>query len=221
MILNGPKLLIHPRSAWASAVGDRSRSAVWLVVAALTAAVLPAAAVVAGHLGSAIFGWADHATATLRAAIGFMSVAGGVLVVAPAFSLILMSLTRWSRGEATPGRAVAVAMGIVWPAWTAGSVLAVPPLFGLGPEIGELLWLILVAIVSVRTVRAGGLAALAIRRRWAGHFVLRVTVAFVLLFTAVTITPAMAVRAMLGAATEILPALPERPALPLPPAPNW
>ncbi len=221
MILNGPKLLIHPRAAWPSAVGTRSHSAVWLVAAALTAAVLPSAAVVAGHLGSAIFGGEEHATATLRAAIGFIAVAGGALVVAPALTLILLSLTRWSRGDASPGRAGGVAMGLVWPVWTAGSVLAIPPLLGLGPEIGEIVWFSLVAAITVRTLRSGALASLSIRRRWAGHFIARATLVFTLLFGVITLTPAMTVRAMLGAATEIIPDLPDRPALPLPPAPNW
>lgn len=221
MILNGPKLLIHPKSAWPSAVGTRPRSAVWLVAAALTAAVLPAAAVVAGHLGSAIFGGEERATATLRAAIGFMSVTGGALVIAPALALVLLSLSKWSRGDASPGMAVAAAMGLVWPAWTAGSVLAFPPLFGLGPEIGEILWFAVVATIAVRTLRAGVLQSLSIRRRWAGHFTLRASVSFILLFGLITIVPAMAVRTMLGAATEIIPALPDRPTLPLPPEPNW
>ena len=91
----------------------------------------------------------------------------------------------------------------------------------MGPEIGELIWLVVVVAVVVRTIRSGALDSLAIRRRWAGHFVLRASVVFVFLFALVTITPAMAVRAMLGAATEIIPALPDRAALPLPPAPNW
>ena len=198
MILNGPKLLIHPRAAWASAVGPRSHSAIWLVAAALTAAVLPAAAVVAGHLGSAIFGGEEHATATLRAAIGFMSVAGGALVMAPALTLILLSLSRRSRGVATPGRAGGVAMGLIWPVWTAGSILAVPPLLGLGPEIGEIIWFALVAAIAVRTLRAGAIMSLGIRRRWAGHFILRATLVFTLLFGVVAVTPAMTIRAMLG-----------------------
>ena len=127
MIFNGPRLLITPKRGWTAVIAGHSHSAVWLVAAALTAAVLPAAAVVVGHLGSAISGYEENATATLRAAIGFTSVAGGALVMAPALTLLLQGLTRWSRGDTTPSRAAPVAMGILWPVWTAGIILAIPP----------------------------------------------------------------------------------------------
>jgi hypothetical protein len=221
VIFNGPRLLITPKRGWTAVIAGRSRSGVWLVAASLTAAVLPATAVVAGHPGSANSGDEESAPATHTAAIGFTSVAGGARVMAPALTLLLLALTRWSRGNATPSNAAPVAMGILWPVWTAGLILAVPPLLGLGPELGEFVWTALAVIIAVRTLRSGALPSLAVRRRWAGHFMLRATVLFSLLFVVVALAPAMTVRAMLGAATEILPSLPERVPLPFPPLPNW
>ena len=231
MILNGPKLLINPKRMWAKTVGantigattvGRSHgSALWLIAAAITAAVLPAAAVVAGHLGSAVLGHTDHATATLRAAVGFIAVSGGALVTAPALTLLLLGIAHRSRGAGTTCNAETVAMGIIWPVWTTGLLLGVPPLLGAGPEIGEVIWTVVGALVAVRTLRAGDMTGLGIRRRWFGHFAAYASVSFVLLFILVVIGPAMAVRNVLGAAGEILPTLPERSSLPLPPSPNW
>ena len=222
MIFNGPKLLVAPKRAWPRTVGRAPRTAIWLIAAAVTAAVLPAAAVVAGHLGSAMLGLTDHATATLRAAVGFIAVAGGALVIAPALTLVLISLAGKSRGTTEPGSAESVTMGVVWPVWTAGIVLGVPPLLGVGPEVGELLWVFFAAVVVRRTLRAADLSTLGVRRRWFGHFTTRASIAFVLLFILVVLGPATAVRHMLGAAGELVPSpLPDRAALPLPPASNW
>jgi hypothetical protein len=166
-------------------------------------------------------GYTDHATATLRAAVGFIAVAGGALVTAPALTLMLLSLVSWSRGAGTTGNAETVAMGLIWPVWTAGLLLGVPPLLGAGPEIGEALWALTAVLVTVRTIRAGDLKKLGVRRRWFGHFASRAVIAFLLLFVIVVIGPAMAVRGMLGATSEIQPTLPDRSPLPLPPTPNW
>jgi hypothetical protein len=222
MIFNGWKLLVSPRRAWPALHGKRPHTAVWLIAAAITAAVLPAAGVVVGHLGSAMLGYTDHTTATLRAAVGFISVAGGAMVTAPALTLLLLWLAQKSRGAASQGSAETVAMAIVWPVWTAGMVLAAPPLFGAGPEIGEVLWVVLAAFIAFRTIRSGDLAFLGIRRRWFGHFTTRAALAFIVLFAVIVLGPATTVRSMLGAAGEILPtSLPDRVPLPLPPTPNW
>jgi len=221
VIFHGPRLLVSPRKGWAALISGQSRSSGWLVAAAVTAAVLPAAAVVVGHLGSAMLGQEDKATAILRAAIGFTSVAGGALVMAPALTLLLLAIARWSRGVATPRTAGPVAMGIIWPVWTAGVILTAPPLLGLGPEVGEILWVVLAVLIAYRALHTTAPGELAIRRRWSSHFVLRATLLFTVLFVVITLGPAMTVRAMLGAATEILAALPERAPLPLPPTPNW
>jgi hypothetical protein len=221
VIFNGPRLLVSPRKGWAALITGTSRSPGWLVAAAVTAAVLPAAAVVGGHLGSAVLGHEEKATAILRAAIGFTSVAGGALVMAPALTLLLITLTRWSRGTTTPRRAAPVAMGILWPVWTAGVILTAPPLLGLGPEVGEIVWSVLAVFIAHRLLSTAVPGELAIRRRWSSYFVLRSTVLFAVLFVVIILGPAMTVRAMLGAATEILAALPERAPLPLPPDPNW
>lgn len=221
MIFNGPRLLISPRRGWAALISEQSRSSGWLVAAAITASVIPAAGVVIGHLGSAMLGHEEKATAILRAAIGFTSVAGGALVMAPALTLMLLVLARWSRGAATTRRAAPVAMGILWPVWTAGVVLTAPPLLGLGPEVGEIVWCLLAIFIAHRLISTAATGELSIRRRWSSHFALRATLMFTVLFVMITLGPAMTVRAMLGAATEILAALPERPPLPLPPTPNW
>ena len=222
MILNGPKLLIAPKRMWPALVRGESRSAIWLIAAAVTAAVLPAAAVVIGHLGSAVLGYADHATATLRAAVGFIAVAGGALVIAPAMTLMLLWLADLSRGNPTQSSAETMAMAIVWPVWTAGLVIGIPPLFGAGPEIGEALWTFLALFITLRAVRSGDLSFLGIRRRWSSHFSIRAVLSFVLLFGFIVLGPSIMVRGMLGAAGEmIVMDLPDRVPLPLPPTPNW
>ncbi|MCP4674695.1 MAG: hypothetical protein GY854_04105 [Deltaproteobacteria bacterium] len=221
MIFHGPRLLINPTRAWPGTVGDRPRPSTWLIAAALTAAVWPGVAVVGGHIGSAALGYEESAVATLRAAIGFMSVVGGALVMAPALTLILLWLTDAAHEDTTPDYTGPVAMGVLWPVWTAGLVLAVPPLLGLGPELGEAAWIMLAAFVTARTLRHGAVSALAIRRRWKSRFLVHSTAAFLVAFMIVSIAPAVVVRSILGAATPIEISLPDRPTLPLPPEPNW
>ncbi len=223
MIFNGFRLLFRPKHSWAALVGTRDprRSAASLIAAALTAAVFPAAAVVMGHLGSAILGAESRTTAALRAAVGFAAVAGGAMVFAPALTLLLVSLSESSRGDAAAERAGAVAAGVLWPTWAAGVVLAVPPLLGLGPEIGEVLWAVLATVVAVRLFRGDVRDSLHIRRRWARRFSVKASMTFALLFTLIAVGPAMTVRAMLGAATVIPISLPETDPLPRPPSPNW
>lgn len=223
MIFNGFRLLLRPKQTWPALVGtdNRGRSALALLAASLTAAVFPAAAVVAGHLGSALLGKESHTTAALRAAVGFAATAGSALVVAPALTLLLLSLSESCKGDATTERAGAVAMGVLWPTWTAGIILAVPPLFGLGPEMGEILWALTAVLIAARLFRTGALSSLHIRRRWATGFSLRASVLFAALFLLTVLGPAMTVRAMLGAATVIPVSLPETEVLPRPPSPNW
>ncbi len=222
MIFNGPKLLIRPKRAWSGLVKGRPRTALWLIAAAVTAAVLPAAGVVAGHLGSAVLGYTDHATAALRAAVGFIAVAGGALVIAPALTLLLLWLADISRGEATQNNAETVAMAIIWPVWTAGLVVGIPPLLGGGPEIGEAIWTLLALVIAFRTIHSSELTLfMGIRRRWFGHFTIRAVLSFGLIFVLVVVGPAVMVRSMLGAASEIVPSAPDRVPLPLPPAPEW
>ncbi|MCP4599037.1 MAG: hypothetical protein GY847_00595 [Proteobacteria bacterium] len=221
MILHGPRLLLSPGRSWNAAIGSSPRRAMWLIAAAVTAAVWPAVAVVVGHIGSAVLGHQEATVATLRAAIGFISVLGSALVMAPALTLVLLWSANTAHEYTTPTQTGPVAMGILWPTWTVGLILAVPPLFGQGPELGEIIWAMLAALVAARTFRLCAVPALAIRRRWRWRFITHSTAAFVLVFVLISIGPAIVVRAMLDAATPIEPTMPDRPALPLPPEPNW
>jgi hypothetical protein len=166
MILLGPRLLINPENAWHVVRETAPRKAAWLIAAALTAAVWPAVAVVLGHIGSAALGLEEESVATLRAVVGFISAIGGAVVMAPALSLILIWLTGVAHEDISANRAGTVAMCIVWPTWASGMILAVPPLFGLGPELGEIIWVVLASIVALRAIRLESVSALAIRRRW-------------------------------------------------------
>jgi len=221
VIASGPKLLLGPGRWWPQVVGSDPRSAGWLVAAALTAAVLPAAAVVGGHLGAAALGHIARDVAAQRAAVGLVATVGGALVLAPALALVLMWLTRASRAEQGRGRETAGAMGILWPAWTAGLVLAVPPLLDLGPEPGEALWAVLAAAVACRAIRDGAVWGLGVRRRWRTHFTIRATAAFVVLFLAVPIAPAFVARGLLGVSGETIRPAPTTLEWPLPPEPKW
>jgi len=188
---------------------------------ALTAAILPAAAVVAGHLGSAALGYESRDVAVQRAAVGLVATVGGALVTVPALTLLLMWLSRTSRAENDTALSGPAALGIVWPCWAAGLVLAFPPLLGLGPELGELLWMLIAVVVALRTIRRGAAVGLGIRRRWHWHFALRTVLVFVLLFAVVPLGPALVVRGMMGVAGRATIADPEPLEWPVPPEPEW
>jgi hypothetical protein len=221
VILNGPRLLVDPVRAWPAAVGSRERSPLFLLGAGLTAAVWPAIAVVGGHLGSALLGVEDAAVAVQRAAVGLVSAAGGALVAAPAMTLVLAWAVHRAHEDVPVRRLVPAAMGLLWPAWTAGLVLAFPPLFGLGPELGEVLWLLVAAIAGARVLRAAAAPGLGIRRRWAAGFMTRTLLSFVLLLAAISIVPALAMRAALGVSTIYVPPAPPEREWPTPPEPAW
>ncbi len=223
MILNGFRLLFRLNSNWSSIVDktDRGKTSFSIAAAAITAAVFPAASVVFGHLGSAALGNETHSTAALRAAVGFAATAGSAMVMAPAMTLIIIMLTESNFGEATTQRASSVSLGIMWPVWTAGFVLGILPLLGLGPEAGEILWALSAFIIAQRIFRTVALPSLNIRRRWATRFSISAAAAFTAMFITTAIAPAMAVRAMLGAATVISHDAPTSEKLPLPSAPDW
>ena len=221
MIANGPLLFFSPGRYWMRAAGGAPRDGGWLLAAALAAAVLPAAAVVGGHLGAAAIGHIGRDMAVQRAAVGLVCTVGGALVVAPAMSLVLMRLTRASRAEHGRGLETGAAMGMVWPAWAAGAVLAAPPLLGFGPEPGEALWALAAATAAVRAAREGAVPHLGVRRRWRTHFSVRAVGVFLVLFTAIPIAPAFIARGLLGVAGEISHPPPVPLAWPEPPEPNW
>jgi hypothetical protein len=223
VIFNGFKLLFRPSASWSKAVpvAGKGCSPASLIAAALTAAVFPAAAVVAGHLLSAVLGRETHTTAALRAAVGFAATAGGALVAAPALTLLLLILTESNRGDTDTGHAGAVAMGVLRPVWTTGLILGVPPLLGLGPEIGEILWTVLAVVIARRFFYNEAPVSLGIRRRWSRRFSLVASLSFALLFIIIAVVPAVTVRSLLGASTMIPISLPESDALPMPLPPSW
>jgi hypothetical protein len=221
LITNGPRLLLRPSRAWPSRIAPSSGTSSWLLAAGLTAVVIPALAVVGGHLGSAVLGHTGREVALQRAAVGLVATVGGALVMAPALTLALLSLARASRTEITPATASVAAMGLVWPIWAAGVILAVPPLLGLGPELGEAAWAFLAILVTVRTLRTATSEWLGVRRRWTAKFLAQTTVAVIVLFAAIPIAPALAVRAAMGVSSSPSPSPLEPVSLPLPPAPSW
>lgn len=221
MIGNAVRFISRPKDAWERSAILQGRPGGWLVAAGLTAVVLPSVAVVGGHIGSSLLGHIPAQVAIQRAAVGLVSAIGGGLIMAPALTLALLSITRSAHAPASATRAAPAAMGILWPAWTAGLVLAIPPLLGLGPELGELLWFLAAILLGVRALREGGSDWLGIRRRWLSGFMVRTTVAFALLFLLVAIVPALVVRSMMGVESSPPPASHAPVDLPLPPAPTW
>jgi hypothetical protein len=221
VILNGPKLAAAPARFWRGALATCPRSSGGLLAAALTAVPWPAAAVVGGHLGAAALGLVSPEVAVQRAAVGFVAAVGGALVMAPALALALMRIARSARAPEELDHAGPVAMGLVWPAWAAGIALAVPPLVGLGPEVGEIAWFVLGTALAGRALWVHAAAGTEVRRRWAGPFFARGLLAFALLFAAIPFAPALAVRAALGVEGELVAAAPEAIAWPLPEAPDW
>lgn len=221
MIGNAARFLTSPSGAWQRLAGEKRHPGGWLVAAGLTAVVLPSIAVVAGHLGSFLLGHVPREMAIQRAAVGLVAAIGGGLTMAPALTLALLPLTRSAHAPTGASRTAPAAMGILWPAWTAGLVLAVPPLIGLGPEIGEILWLLLAVLFGVRVMRDGGARWLGVRRRWMSGFLVRTTLVFAILFGGIAVTPALVVRAMMGVESKPTPNAPAPVDLPLPPRPNW
>jgi len=221
VIHNGPLLLVRGKKAWRTAISGRAPSGPWLIAAALTAAIWPAIAVVAGHLGSVAIGHQLAPIAVQRAAVGLLATVGGAIVMAPALTLALMGLARGSRAENDVNLSGPTAMGIIWPVWTAGLVLAIPPLLGLGPEPGELAWFVLGLVIAARMIRTGAVPTLGIRRRWRWHFTGRAVIAFVLLFALIPVAPALIMRSLLGVSGSAVHAPPEPLELPLPPDPDW
>jgi hypothetical protein len=221
VIFNGFKIVVAPDRSLPPALAGCPRSPSGLLAAALTAVPWPAAAVVAGHLGSVALGFASPEVAVQRAAVGFVAAVGGALVMAPALALALMRISEGARAPGDAERAGPLAMGLVWPAWAVGLVLAAPPLVGLGPEIGEIAWFALGTFVAGRALLAHARAGGDVRRRWAGPFFARGLLAFALLFAIVPIAPALAVRAALGVEGELVRAAPAEVVWPLPEAPDW
>jgi hypothetical protein len=222
VIFNGFKLIAAPARAWSSGAISGPCSAGGLVAAALTAAIWPAIAVVGGQLGSAALGFATPQIAVQRAAVGFVAAVGGALVAAPALALAMMRVCESSRAPDDLWHAGRIALGLVWPAWAAGLLLAVPPLVGLGPELGEIAWFAAGLAVAVRALGAYSRDGNEVRRRWAGPFFVRAALVFAFLFAAVPIAPAIAVRAALGVQGELIGAARVEPvSWPLPETPDW
>lgn len=221
MIFNGFKIAAAPARFWQPALAGCPRSPGGLLAAALTAVPWPAAAVVVGHLGSAALGFTSPDVAVQRAAVGFVAAVGGALVMAPALALALMRISESSRAPSDAERTGPLAMGLIWPAWAAGILLAAPPLIGLGPELGEIAWFVVGTIFAARALRVHAKSGGDVRRRWAGPFFVRGLLAFTLLFAVVPIAPALAVRAALGVEGEIARSAPAPVSWPLPPASDW
>jgi hypothetical protein len=221
VIFNGFKIAVSPARFWQPALAGCPRSPSGLLAAALTAVPWPAVAVVVGHLGSVALGFASPDVAVQRAAVGFVAAVGGALVMAPALALALMWISESSRARGDVARTGPLAMGLIWPSWAAGLALAAPPLVGLGPEIGEIAWYLLGIAVAGRALWVHAKAGGEVRRRWAGPFFARGLLAFALLFAAVPIAPALAVRAALGVEGELVRSAPPPVSWPLPEAPDW
>lgn len=221
MILNGFKIAVAPALSLGPALASCPRSPSGLLAAALTAVPWPAAAVVGGHLGAAALGLTTPEIGVQRAAVGFVAAVGGALVMAPALALALMWVSKSARAPGDAERSGALAMGLVWPSWAAGILLAGPPLAGLGPEIGEIAWFAVGTALAARALWVHAKAGTDVRRRWAGPFFARGLIAFTILFAAVPIAPALAARAALGVEGELVRAAPEPIVWPLPEAPDW
>ena len=141
--------------------------------------------------------------------------------MAPALTLAMIRISGAARAQADSSVAGPVAMGLLWPAWAAGLVLAAPPLFGLGPELGEVAWLVSATIIVFRTVKHGAVKGLGVRRRWAARFLWQNVLVFTLLFVAIPVGPAVLLRSMMGVAGVTVHGPPEPTVWPLPQEPNW
>ncbi|MCK9523533.1 MAG: hypothetical protein M0R76_10925 [Proteobacteria bacterium] len=186
------------------------------------AAMLPAMAVVAGHIGAALLQVETSEVALQRAAVGLLTTFLGAWVMSSAFAFLLLWISGQTAVPTTASQAFASSMGFVFPAWTAGIVLVVPPLLGAGPELGEILWFLLALISTLRILHSDALRVIGVRRRWLRPFRWRTAMSFALLFVAILIVPAFVARhflqvdAIVGFIAPVVELT-----WPLPPPPNW
>ena len=221
MIFNGIKLLLRPKNAWSRHLADQTSHATNLVAASFTAATIPAAAVVLGHLLSAQLGFTESTTAIQRAAIGFVSVSIGALVMIPALALVLLRIGDSARIPMTAQNASAAAMALVWATWMCGTIMMVPPLLNLRPEYGEFAWIILAIPAAWRVLSQTACGGLNVSRRWRSKFKLEAIVAFAVLFVAVPVVPPLIMRMLVGVTGQIVYGAPPELEWPQPPSPNW
>ncbi len=221
MIFNGIKLLIHPRQTWERHLSNQSSHATSLAAAAFSAAVLPTTAVVLGHLFSAKLGFTDHTTAIQRAAIGFVSVSIGALVMIPSLALLLLRIGTNARIDMTSEKASAAAMALVWATWICGVIMMLPPLLNLRPELGEFAWYIIGLFAAWRVLSQSVGSGLKVSRRWRNRFQFEALVAFSVLFIAVPILPPLLMRTLVGVTGQVIYGAPPDILWPHPPTPEW
>ena len=221
MIFNGLKILVSPAKRWSVLLSKEHRRLSWLITAAITAAVFPSIAVVAGHLGAAFLGCELQQVAIQRAAVGLVATFTGVMVMAPACTLIVSSALKNARVSHNMGIAASSAMGFLWPIWFCGFIMIIPPLFNMGPEPGEIAWFVLGCLAVFRIIKKAAVNELKIRRRWKKQFIVQMSVSLILLFAIVPFVPAFTVRYFMGvsgktAIEEVSPIV-----WPVPPASDW
>ena len=221
MIFNGVKLLLHPKDAWDRLLAEQSSHATNLIAAALTAATIPAAFTVFGHLLSARIGMAENATAIQRAAIGFVSITIGALVMIPALSLIMLRIGTKARIPMTAENASAAAMAMVWATWICGVVMFLPPILNIRPEYGEFAWMALAMPAAWRVLSQTVGLGLNVHRRWRNKFRVETMVAFAVLFVIVPVIPPLIMRMLVGVTGQIVYGAPPALDWPHPPDPNW
>jgi hypothetical protein len=220
--LGAKPLLQHPRPGEGIDLAPgNDPPTVRMAVGAVLSSLWPAAAVVAGNVIAGHMGYEEPAIAVRRAVVGLLCAVGSACVSSPALALLIMGLKRQSGEPIDASRACAGATRLVAPMWACGVVAALPPIFGLGPEVGELLWVGLAVVIAALAARNGLARALEVRRRWHVAFVLTVSLAAGLLIVGTMFLPAVGLRWTLGAATPLpLPRL-DPVFLPFPPPPNW
>ncbi|MBN2343359.1 MAG: hypothetical protein JXX29_20810 [Deltaproteobacteria bacterium] len=221
MIFNGVKLIARPRNAWEKLLADQHSHAPQLIAAAFTAATLPAIAAVSGNLASAGLGHASNATAIQRAAIEFVSIAFGALIMIPALSLALLKIGTGARVNMTAQKAAAAAMALVWASWSCGIVLALPPLLNIRPEFGEFAWVLLALVCAYRVLVLTIDSGVSVSRRWRNKFTVEAMVAFTVLFVAVPVVPSLVMRFLVGVTGQVLYGAPPALDWPQPPEPTW
>ncbi|MBN2531013.1 MAG: hypothetical protein JXR76_31795 [Deltaproteobacteria bacterium] len=221
MILNGIKLLIHPKNAWDKYLAEQGGHAPNLIAAAFTAATIPAAFVVTGHLLSARLGYAENTAAIQRAAIGFVSICIGALVMIPALALLLLRIGNAARIDMTAEKASAAAMALVWSTWVCGIVMVVPPLLNLRPEYGEFAWTTISLMVAWRVISQTVGNGLNVSRRWQSRFKVESMLAFAILFISIPVLPPLVMRMLVGVTGQIVYGAPPELEWPHPPTPNW
>ncbi|MBN2801869.1 MAG: hypothetical protein JXR91_02125 [Deltaproteobacteria bacterium] len=221
MIIEPLKLIIKPEQWWNSKKSVHQYSKGIIATEAIILATLPAIIVTIAHLASYWLGFTDRFTAIERAAISFLTITTGALIISSALNLIFLKLAENAKSCASKEQIVMVTMSLISAIWFAGIFQAIAPISSLNPETGEIIWIVFSILITARLYFSGLPEAMGIERRWKSKFIIPSSISFLLLFVLITILPSLIMRYLMGVTGVTAYPSPDYVDWPVPPPPNW